>query len=75
MRWNSENIMFPGSIEFKYLDSILELKQISKNITKILDDIYDTERFNMQCENEIDKIDVEKIKDALMELNIKLNML
>lgn len=68
-------MMFPGSIEFKYLDSILELKQISKNITKILDDIYDTERFNMQCENEIDKIDVEKIKDALMELNIKLNML
>ena len=59
-------MMFPGSIEFKYLDSILELKQISKNITKILDDIYDTERFNMQCENEIDKIDVEKIKDALM---------
>lgn len=68
-------MMFPGSIESKYLDSILELKQISKNITKILDDIYDTERFNMQCENEIDKIDVEKIKDALMELNIKLNML
>ena len=68
-------MMFPGSIEFKYLDSILELKQISKNIAKILDDIYDTERFNMQCENEIDKIDVEKIKDALMELNIKLNML
>ena len=68
-------MMFPGSIEFKYLDSILELKQISKNITKILDDIYYTERFNMQCENEIDKIDVEKIKDALTELNIKLNML
>ena len=55
-------MMFPESIEFKYLDSILELKQLSKNITKTLDDIYDTERFNMQCENEIDKIDVEKNK-------------
>jgi hypothetical protein len=74
-RWNSENLMYPETDEYKYLGKIDELIKISENINKTLRQISNNEYFNIQKEEIKDVSDFSKVKKNLIELENMINEL
>jgi hypothetical protein len=67
-RWNPENLMHIHTDEFKYLDEIREIIELSEDITELLNKIWNYQRFNIQCGTEKDMADFTEVKSKLNEL-------
>jgi hypothetical protein len=74
-RWNSENLMYPESVEYRYLGEIDELIKISDNINKTLRQISNNEYFSIQKEEVKDVSDFSMVKKNLIELENMINEL
>lgn len=66
--WNSDNLEWSNSEEYRYLDDIDDLIVISEAITKKLNRIRNREELNIDDEEEKIKIDFKSIEDKLNEV-------
>ncbi|MGV2640214.1 hypothetical protein GNF86_01995 [Clostridium perfringens] len=67
--WNSDNLEWGNSEEYKYIDDLDSLIVLSKEITKTLNRIRNREEWCIDCEKEKIKIDYFDIEDKLQNIS------
>lgn len=67
--WNSDNLEWANTDEYKYIDDIDNLIVISKGMTKNLSRTRNREEWTIDCEKEKIKIDFTEIENKLEEVS------